>query len=58
MDSDINRHGHVTDENIYQAMQQLHTPKWFSKETLGEFESRMAARARKCAEHRDEERAE
>ena len=58
MGSDIDRHGHVTDENIHQAMQKLHMPKWFSKETPGKFESRMAARAQMCAKHRDEKRDE
>ena len=58
MDSDIDRRGHVTDETIHQAMQQLHTPKWFPKETPGEFESRMAASTRMRTEYRDEERTE
>ena len=58
VDSDVDRCGHVTDKNINQAMQQLHTPKQFPKETPGEFESRMAASARMHAKHRDEERAE
>jgi len=58
MGSDVDRHGHASDENIHQAMQQLHTPKWFPKETLGESESRMAASARMCAKHRDEKRDE
>ena len=44
--------------NIHQAMQQLHTPKWFPKETPGEFESRMAASTRMHAKHRDEKRDE
>ena len=39
MGSDVDRRGHASDENIHQAMQQLHTPKRFPKETLGEFES-------------------
>src|SRR3984957_21323461 len=56
MGSDIDRRGHASDENILQAMQQLHTPKQFPKETPGEFESRMAASARMCAKHRDEKR--
>ena len=56
--SDVNRRRHATDENIHQAMQQLHMPKRFPKETLGEFESRMAASALMHAKHRDEERDE
>ena len=58
MDSDVDRRGHTTDENINQTMQQLHTPKRFPKETLGEFESQMAASVRMCAKHRDEKRDE
>ena len=58
MDSDIDRHRHVTDKNIHQAMQQLHMPKWFPKETPGEFESQMAASRRMCAKHRVEKRDE
>src|ERR1700722_4842767 len=58
VDSDVDRHGHATDENIHQAMQQLHMPKWFPKETLSEFESRMAASVQMHAEHRDEGRDE
>src|ERR1700720_3880381 len=58
MGSDVDRHGHVSDENIHQAMQQLHTPKRFPNETPGEFESRMAASAQMCAKHRDEKRDE
>src|ERR1700723_466972 len=58
MGSDVDRHGHASDKNIHQAMQQLHTPKRFPKETPGEFKSRMAASARMCAKHRDEKRDE
>ena len=58
MDSDIDRHRHATDKNIYQAMQQLHMPKRFPKKTPGEFESQMAASTQIHAEHREEERAE
>src|SRR6202040_2865984 len=58
MGSDVERRGHVSDKNIHQAMQQLHMPKWFPKETPGEFESRMAASARMRAKHRDEKRDE
>ena len=58
MGSDVDRRGHTSDENIHQAMQQLHTPKRFPKETPGEFESRMAASARMRAKHRDEKRDE
>ena len=58
VDSDVNRCGHATDENINQARQQLHTPKQFPMETLGEFESRMAASAQMHAKHRDEDRDE
>src|SRR6202041_2254228 len=58
MGSDVDRRGHTSDENIHKAMQQLHTPKRFPKETPGEFESRMAASAQMCAKHRDEKRDE
>ena len=58
MDSDFDRHGHMTNENIYKAMQQLHMPKRYPKGTLGEFESQMAASGQMCAELRNEERAE
>ena len=56
--SDVDRRRHATDENIYQAMQQLHTPKRFPKETPGKFESQMAAHVRMRAKHRDEDRDE
>ena len=58
MGSDVDRRRHTSDENIHQAMQQLHTPKWFPKETPGEFKSQMAASARMHAKHRDEKRDE
>src|SRR6202040_3133182 len=58
MGSDVDRRRHTSDENIHQAMQQLHTPKQFPKETPGEFESRMAASRQMCAKHRDEKRDE
>ena len=29
--SDVDRRGHATDENIHQAMQQLHTPNGFQR---------------------------
>ena len=58
VDSDVDRHGHATDKNTYQAMQQLHTPKQFPKETPGEFESQMAASTQMRAKHRYEKRDE
>ena len=58
MGSDVDRRGHASDKNIHQAVQQLHTPKWFPKETLAEFESRMAASMQMHAKHRDEKRDE
>ena len=56
--SDVDRRRHTSDENIHQAMQQLHMPKQFPKETPGEFESQMAASTRMRTEYRDEERTE